>query len=100
MDFHVFENSDPSKEIYMDFSLVTTVNEGSTLILCFTVGCQDKEAMAELEAFKAQAEVEEQNKEIVKRYFELMTDRNPAYLELLLYKTRHIKIPNIDSIYF
>jgi hypothetical protein len=25
------------------------------------VGCQDKEAMAELEAFKAQAEVEEQN---------------------------------------
>jgi hypothetical protein len=31
------------------------------LILCFMVGCQDKEAMAELEAFKAQAEVEEQN---------------------------------------
>jgi predicted ester cyclase len=29
------------------------------------VGCQDKEAMAELEAMKAQAEVEEQNKEIV-----------------------------------
>ncbi len=36
-----------------------------TLILCFMVGCQDKEAMAELEAFKAQAEVEEQNKEII-----------------------------------
>ncbi len=32
------------------------------LILCFTVGCQDKEAIAELEAMKAQAEVEEQNK--------------------------------------
>ena len=30
------------------------------LILCFMVGCQDKEAMAELEAMKAQAEVEEQ----------------------------------------
>ena len=40
------------------------------LILCFTVGCQDKEAMAELEAMKSQAELEEQNKEIVKRYFE------------------------------
>ena len=40
-----------------------------TLILCFMVGCQDKEAMAELEAMKAQAAVEEQNKEIVKRYF-------------------------------
>jgi len=37
------------------------------LILCFMVGCQDKETMAELEAMKAQAEVEEQNKEIVKR---------------------------------
>ena len=39
-------------------------------LLCFTFGCQDKEAMAELEEFKAQAEVEEQNKEIVKRFFE------------------------------
>ncbi len=40
------------------------------LILCFMVGCQDKEAMAELEEMKAQAEVEEQNKEIVRRYAE------------------------------
>ncbi len=40
------------------------------LILCFMVGCQDKEAMAELEAMKAQAEVEEQNKELVKREWE------------------------------
>ena len=31
--FHVFENSDPSREIYLDFSVVTTVNEGSTQIL-------------------------------------------------------------------
>jgi len=38
------------------------------LILCFMVGCQDKEAMAELEAFKAQAEVEEQNKELIRNY--------------------------------
>ena len=41
-----------------------------TLIICFMVGCQDKEAMAELEAMKAQAEVEEQNKEIVQRYWD------------------------------
>ena len=40
------------------------------LILCFMVGCQDKEAMAELEAMKAQAEVEEQNKELVKGLIE------------------------------
>ena len=32
------------------------------LILCFMVGCQDKQAMAELEAMKAQVEVEQQNK--------------------------------------
>jgi predicted ester cyclase len=37
------------------------------LILCFMVGCQDKEAMAELEEFRAKAVVEEQNKEIVRR---------------------------------
>jgi predicted ester cyclase len=40
------------------------------LIFCFIVGCQDKAAMAELEEFKSQAAVEEQNKEIVRRYFE------------------------------
>lgn len=41
------------------------------LILCFMVGCQDKEAMAELEEMKAQAEVEEQNKEIVRQLYEV-----------------------------
>jgi len=62
------------KKLFMILSVV--------LVLCFAYGCQDKEAMAELEEMKAQAEVEEQNKEIVRRYFELMADRNPAYLEL------------------
>ena len=40
------------------------------LILCFMVGCQDKEAMAELEAFKAQAAVEEQNKALALKSME------------------------------
>ncbi len=40
------------------------------LILCFMVGCQDKEAMAELEEFRAQAAVEEQNKELAQKIFE------------------------------
>jgi predicted ester cyclase len=44
------------------------------LILSIMVGCQEQEAMAELEALKAQAEVEAQNKDIVRRYFE-MVDR-------------------------
>ncbi|MGD8536612.1 MAG: nuclear transport factor 2 family protein, partial [Candidatus Aminicenantes bacterium] len=40
------------------------------MILCFIVGCQDKAAMAELEEFKAQAVVEEQNKEVVLKWVE------------------------------
>jgi hypothetical protein len=40
------------------------------LILCFMVGCQDKGALAELEKFRAQAEVEEQNKALVRRWVE------------------------------
>ena len=46
------------------------------LILCFMVGCQDKEAMAELEEMKAQAEVEEQNKAIVLRLFKELDKKN------------------------
>ncbi len=40
------------------------------LILSLMIGCQDKEAMAELEAFRTQAKVEEQNKVIVLRAHE------------------------------
>jgi len=39
-------------------------------VLYVMVGCQDKDAMAELEEFRAQEEVEKQNKEIVRRYVE------------------------------
>jgi len=41
-----------------------------TVVLCFMVGCQDKEAMTELEKFKAQVEVEEQNKALESRMWE------------------------------
>jgi steroid delta-isomerase-like uncharacterized protein len=46
------------------------------LILCFMVGCQDKEAMAELEEFRAQAALEEQNKELIIRLIEEMDKGN------------------------
>jgi len=46
------------------------------LILCFTVCCQDKEAMAELEELKAQAALEEQNKEFVRNFFEEWNNRD------------------------
>lgn len=40
------------------------------LILYFMFGCQDKEAMADLEEFRAQAAVEEQNKALAAQYNE------------------------------
>ena len=46
------------------------------ILFCFTFGCQDKEAMAELEAMKAQAEVEEQNKELIRNYFKELDKGN------------------------
>jgi len=48
------------------------------------IGCQDKEAMAELEAMKAQAEVEEQNKALVKRYIETFNKGDYEALKELL----------------
>ena len=39
------------------------------ILLCFTFSCQKQEAKAELEEFRAQAKVEEQNKEIVRDVF-------------------------------
>ena len=40
------------------------------VLVCFTFACQNKAEKAELEKFRAQAKLEEQNKEIVKRLFE------------------------------
>ncbi len=53
------------------------------LILCFMVGCQDKEAMAELEEFKAQKELEEQNKALVLRVYEEFDKKNFDILDEL-----------------
>jgi len=50
-------------------------------LLCFMVGCQDKVAMAELEEFKAQAEVEEQNKALVKGFFEGLNKGNTEFYQ-------------------
>ncbi len=46
------------------------------ILLCISFGCQDKEAMAELEAMKAQAEIEEQNKALISNFFEQWHSRN------------------------
>jgi hypothetical protein len=39
-------------------------------LLCFVFSCQDREAMAELEEFRAQADVEEQNIKVIQRIIE------------------------------
>jgi steroid delta-isomerase-like uncharacterized protein len=45
-------------------------------LLCFTFGCQDKAARADLEEFKAQAAVEEANKALVKDILEELSKGN------------------------
>ena len=51
------------------------------LILCFMVGCQDKEAMAELEEFKAQAELEQKNLELIKNMIKELDSGNRDIIE-------------------
>jgi ketosteroid isomerase-like protein len=46
------------------------------LLSCFTLACQDKAAMAELEKFKAQAAVEGQNGALVTRVFDELNKKN------------------------
>ena len=46
------------------------------LILCFMAGCQNEEAMAELEEFRARAEVEEKNTAIFRNFIEELNKGN------------------------
>ena len=53
-------------------------------LLCFSISCQKQEATAELEEMKAQAELEEQNKVLVKRIYETFSKGDlEAYKEML-----------------
>ncbi len=60
------------KKLFMILPLV--------LVLCFVSGCQDKAAMAELEAMKAQAQVEEQNKELIRNFLKEMDNGNHDFV--------------------
>ena len=51
--------------------------------LRFVVGCQDKEAMAELEEFRTQAALEEQNKELVQNFLEELDKGNVKSLMII-----------------
>jgi len=53
-------------------------------LICFAFGCQNEEAKAELEEFKAQAEVEAQNKELTGEMWEAWSKGEfEAFKELL-----------------
>ena len=65
------------KKTLIQFTMIIPL----VILLCFTLSSQDKEAMAELEAMKAQAEVEEQNKALVQRILEEGDKKNLEFLD-------------------
>jgi steroid delta-isomerase-like uncharacterized protein len=71
-------------------------------LLCLVLGCRDKEAAAELEEFKAQAEIEEQNKAIALRWFkELSKDKfESLYEELFSRDSKQYMPPNAEPMSF
>lgn len=62
------------------------------LVLCFMVSCQNKAAMAELEEFRAQKAVEEQNKALVKHFYE---EFNKGNIEIM----KELCAPECDFFY-
>ena len=46
------------------------------LSLCFMAGCQNKAAMAELEQFKAQAAIEQENVAVFRQFHEAVDSRD------------------------
>jgi len=77
------------KKLFMILPLV--------FLLCFTFACQDKESMAELEEFKAQAEIEEQNRGIAKELFAAIDAGNFDKLKELFADDFSLKVPGFDE---
>jgi steroid delta-isomerase-like uncharacterized protein len=71
-------------------------------LICFAFGCQDKKAKAELEKLRAQAEVEEQNKAIVLRWFGELSKSNfdALYEELFAPDSKQYMPPNAEPMSF
>lgn len=67
------------------------------LILGVSLGCQDKEARAELDAFRARAALEEQNKDVVQRYIEAMNAGDFEALKELMSDDYGIHSPSVYS---
>jgi predicted ester cyclase len=55
------------------------------VVFCFLISCQDKQAVADLEACKTQKEIEKLNKSVVQSYWNgKWNERRPAILDELL----------------
>jgi len=54
------------------------------VLLCFTFACQDKAARAELDKATKQSQIEEQNKAVVRQFFEAIDAQNYARMKELL----------------
>lgn len=63
------------------------------IMICFAIACQDKAAMAELEKYRAQAEVGEQNKALAKRYLEGVDRRDTGIFDEVLSADCRIYFP-------
>lgn len=70
------------------------------LVFCFMISCQDKQVLADLEAYKSQADIEELNKSVVQKYWNgKWNERRPAILdELLTQDVRHHGSDEINGI--
>ena len=65
------------------------------LLLCFGFGCQNKAEKAELERLKAQAAVEEQNKEVVRNFFAAIDKNDFGKLKELSSDDFSLKAPGL-----
>lgn len=54
------------------------------LFICFAIACQNKEATVQLEQFKTQAALEDQNQALVKRFYEEVNRANIETLKEML----------------
>jgi steroid delta-isomerase-like uncharacterized protein len=80
--------------------VVTSI--GLLALFCLVFSCRDKEAMTELEKFKARAELEGQNKAIVLRWFKELSKDNfgSLYEELFSPESKQYMPPNAEPMSF
>ncbi len=67
------------------------------ILVAFTIGCQDQQALAELEEMKAQAAVEEQNKEIGRQFFVAIDENDFDRLSGLLDPDFALYVPELPD---